>query len=205
MNLFLLSNTDNLNNELSLILSEEIGKRGSRIAYISSAKQTGERKYYLATMEDFKKINEASAIDYFDLSEDFSDLDLAKLKDYKIIYLSGGNTFTFLKDSKDRGLGKILKELEPQCLLIGASAGSIMMTEKIDICKICDSNTAELKDLSSFNFVPFEFHPHFKEQDLPWLREYKNTTQNKIYLCKDSDGVQYKDGKVITFGEIIRL
>lgn len=36
MNIFLLSRTDNLNNELMEALGEEIQKRGNKVAYISS-------------------------------------------------------------------------------------------------------------------------------------------------------------------------
>ncbi len=206
MNIFLLSLTNNLNTELKSALSQEISNYGNKIAYISSTKQVGEKKYYLSTIEDFKKINSCSEIDYFDLSSDFSDKDLEELKNYKIIYLSGGNTFAFLDDSKNRELGIKLQSKLSEILLIGASAGSIMMTPRIDICSICDSNDVNLQDLSSFNFIPFEFHPHFTEKDIDWLQNYKKNKQMpKILACKDGDGVQYKDNITTLFGKITTI
>ena len=206
VNIFLLSVTNNLNTGLKSTLSQEISNYGHKIAYVSSAKQIGEKKYYLSTVEDFKKINSCSEVDYFDLSSDFSDQDLEKLKNYKIIYLSGGNTFTFLNDSKNRELGIKLQSKLSEILLIGASAGSIMMTPRIDICSICDSNNFNLQDLSSFNFTPFEFHPHFTEGDLGWLQNYKkNKRTSKILACKDGDGVQYKDNLATLLGEVTTI
>jgi dipeptidase E len=203
MNLFLLSKTDNLNTELRLALSQEINNYDHKIAYISSAKQTEEKKYYLTTIKDFKKVNDECVLDYFDLSSDFTDDDLEKLKKYKIIYLSGGNTFDFLKDSKERNLREILKSVLNNSLIIGASAGAIMMTPQINISYICDSNDVNLQDLSSFKFVSFEFHPHFKEEDLGWLQNYKsNDSVYKILACKDGDGVQYKDNAITLFGKV---
>jgi hypothetical protein len=78
-----------------------------------------------------------------------------------------------------------------------------MMTPQINISYICDSNDVNLQDLSSFKFVSFEFHPHFKEEDLGWLQNYKsNDSVYKILACKDGDGVQYKDNAITLFGKV---
>jgi hypothetical protein len=78
-----------------------------------------------------------------------------------------------------------------------------MMTPSIDICSFYDSNDVNLRDLSSFNFTPFEFHPHFTENDLGWLQNYKNNKQSsKILACKDGDGVQYSQNIITMLGEV---
>lgn len=203
MKLFLLSDTQNFNKDLKSKLGDELKMAGNRIAYISSAKQTGDMIYYQTAIKEFQNINSDIEIDYFDLSPEVSDNELDKIKTYKIIYLSGGNTFTFLNDANNRKLHTRLRDfLNAGGVLLGASAGSIMMTPKIDIASLGDENLVELKDTTSFNFVNFEFHPHYIESDLQVLEQYKKTTGNKIYLCKDGDGIFYNNGEVILFGDI---
>lgn len=194
--------TGNLNEPLKQALKREIVLYGNKIAYISSAKQEGEKKYYLSTIDDYRVMSENVSVDYFDLSSDFSGIDLEKLLDYKIIYLSGGNTYEFLKDAKERNLKNILKQ-STSALLIGASAGSILMTPTIDICSIEDENTVNLSDTSGFGFVDFEFSPHFKESDRELLLNYKK--DRDIYLCKDGDGIFYNNGEIKLFGDITKI
>jgi dipeptidase E len=204
MKIFLLSMTDNLDGSLKEALKGEIILHGNKIAYISSTKQEGERKYYASTISDYRAISENISVDYFDLSSDFSDTDLEKLLDYKIIYLSGGNTYAFLKDAKERNLKNILERATKQgALLIGASAGAIMMTPTIDVCSLEDENAVNLSDTSGFGFVDFEFSPHFKESDGALLLSYKK--DRDIYLCKDGDGIFCDDGEINLFGEITKI
>lgn len=202
MNIFLLSCTDNLQDDLRKTLGEEIIKRDSRVAYISSAPQSVERPYYHSTIEDFSHFGKDIKIDYFDLSKAFSDETLHSLLNYGTIYLSGGNTYTFLDDARKRNVYPILKQhLEHGGLLIGASAGSIMMTPSIAIASGADENIPGLTDFTGFNFVDFEFHPHFVESDYDFLSKY-NRENTKIYLCKDHNGIFFSEGSIKLFGEV---
>jgi dipeptidase E len=194
---------DKLTDELRNAIAKEILDRGGRVAYISSAAQNGNKPYYLSTIEDYKNIDHSIEVDYFDLSESFSNDDLSKLETYRIIYLSGGNTYAFLDAARKRGLEKILRNvIENDGLLIGVSAGAIMMTPTIDIAGTCggDINNVGLIDTHGFNFVPFEFHPHYTENDKATLATY--ITKHTIYLCKDGDGILVTDNGIQKFGEI---
>lgn len=203
MKIFFLSMTDNLNSDLRDSLKEEISKRGNIVAYISSEPQEEDKPYYLSTIKDYKEINNDIQVDYFDLSESFSDEDIDGLLKYGVIYLSGGNTYVFMSDAKKRNLYSILeKHLKNDGLVIGASAGSIMMTLSIDLAFIEDENTPNLKDTKGFGFVDFEFHPHFSESDYSFLSEYVERKKTKIYICKDGDGMFYSDGNIKLFGEV---
>ncbi len=204
MNIFFLSRTDDLNIELNKVIGEEIVKRGGRVAYISSEPQNSDRPYYLSTIQDYKAINESINVDYFDLSQNFSDEDLNKLAKYSTVYLSGGNTYTFLDSANKRGLKEILKKvLDNGGLLIGASAGSLMMTPTIDLAYGCDENVIGLQDTRGFGFVSFEFHPHYTEEDNNFLSNYK--TKNTVYLCRDGDGIFVSNNQVKMFGDISEL
>lgn len=204
MNIFLLSRTDNLNTELKNFLAKEILARGGKVAYISSQPQFGEKPYYISTIQDYKLIDSSIDVDYFDLSQNFSDEDLSKLVSYGVIYLSGGNTYTFLDSANKRCLKEILqKVLDRGGLLIGASAGSLMMTPTIGLASHCDENSVSLQDTKGFSFVPFEFHPHYIDSDNDFLSGYK--TNSKIYLCRDGDGVFISDSEIKKFGDVVEL
>lgn len=202
MNIFLLSVTDNLQEGLKKGLGEEIVKRGNSVAYISSEPQSDDRPYYLSTIEDYSQISSDVKVDYFDLSENFSNEDLRKLLGYGTIYLSGGNTYIFMDSARKRNIYSILKKhLEDGGLIVGASAGAIMMTPSIDLAGFEDENTPNLKDTSGFAFVDFEFHPHFKDTDVDYLSSYMKKGDH-VYTCKDGDGIFYSNGEIKFFGEV---
>ena len=203
MNIFLLSRTDNLNPELREVLGNEIKKRGNKVAYISSQKQEAPRPYYLSTIDDYEAISEGVEVDYFDLSDDFSDESLEDMLHYGTIYLGGGNTYIFMNDARKRALYKILrKHLNNGGLLVGASAGAIMMTPTIDLADGFDENIFELTDVKGFAFVPFEFHPHYEEVHDDYLRNYKENRDTTVYICKDGDGIFCGDDGIQLFGEV---
>lgn len=203
MNIFLLSVTDNLQEDLKVSLKVEIAKRGNTVAYISSEPQSGDRPYYLSTIEDYSQISSDIKVDYFDMSKNFSDEKLEGLLGYGTIYLSGGNTYVFMDSANKRNLRTILeRHLENDGLLIGASAGSIMMTPSIDLAGFEDDNTPNLTDTSGFGFVNFEFHPHFNSID--YTREHMDNKDNDLYVCKDGGGIFYSNGEIKLFGEVLR-
>jgi len=205
MNLFFLSKTDNLNEDLRSSLKKEIRGYGNKVAYISSAPQTGDRPYYQSTIADYSIINEGIEVDYFDLSENFSDEDLRKLNDYGVIYLSGGNTYVFLDSARKRNLEIILDEHNKKNgVLIGASAGSIMMTPSIEICGSDDANTPRLTDLAAFSFVDFDFHPHYtgEEKEIEFLKKYAAQHGRTLYACPDGSGIHCISNDVERLGGI---
>jgi dipeptidase E len=203
MNIFLLSCTDNLEPNLERTLGNEIRKRDNKVAYISSEPQVAPRPYYLSTIDDFSKISEGSEVHYFDLSSDFSDESLEEMLNYGTIYLSGGNTYIFLNDARKRSLYKILrKHLNNGGLLVGASAGALMMTPTIDLADGFDENIFGLTDVKGFHFVDFEFHPHFDESHIPFLNTYMEGKDTTLYVCKDGAGVFCGDDGVQLFGEV---
>ncbi len=185
-------------------LAREILKRGTKVAYISSSPQSGDRPYYQSTIADYAAISPDIHVDYFDLSDAFTDEMLAELSFYAAIYLSGGNTFTFMDSARKRGLQVILEQyLENGGVLIGASAGSIMCTPSIELAKFGDENEIGMIDFLGFGFVDFEFHPHFTDgQNERWnLAEYQRTHGREIYTCKDGAGIHVSDSGIEAFGD----
>ena len=203
--IFLLSMMSPLDEGLRQTLAREILKRGTKVAYISSSPQSGDRPYYQSTIADYAAISPDIRVDYFDLSEDFSDTELAKLSTYAAIYLSGGNTFTFMDSARKRGLQTILEQyLANGGVLIGASAGSIMCTPSIELAKFGDENEVGMTDFSGFGFVEFEFHPHFIDEPAEHerLAEYKRAHGREIYTCKDGAGLHVSEPRIEMFGSV---
>lgn len=201
MNIFLLSRTDNLNSELRGVLGGEIKKRGNKVAYISSEPQEAPREYYLSTIDDYEKISEGIEVDYFDLSDDFSDESLEEMLHYGTIYLSGGNTYIFMNNARKRALYKILrKHLNNGGILVGASAGALMMTPTIDLADGFDENIFDLHEVKGFAFVPFEFFPHYNESYDDHITLYMEGKDITVYTCKDGDGIFCGDDGIQLFG-----
>ncbi len=203
--IFLLSMMSPLDESLREALAREILKRGTKVAYISSSPQTGDQPYYQSTIADYTAISPDIRIDYFDLSDAFTDEMLAGLSSYAAIYLSGGNTFTFMDSARKRGLQTLLEQhLANGGVLVGASAGSIMCTPSIELAKFGDENEVGMIDFSGFGFVDFEFHPHFTgdQYEHMHLTEYQRTHGREIYTCKDGAGLHVSDLGVEAFGSV---
>lgn len=207
-NIFLLSMMSSLDEKLCETLAREILKRGTKVAYISSSPQRGDQPYYQSTIADYAAISPDICVDYFDLSDAFTDEMLAGLSSYAAIYLSGGNTFTFTDSARKRGLQLILEQyLANGGVLVGASAGSIMCTPSIELATFGDENEVGMTDFSGFGFVDFEFHPHFtgNQGECERLAEYQRTHGREIYACKDGAGLYITNDDVVVFGSTLTI
>lgn len=143
MKLFLLSDLENLNDELKF--KEEVSKHSNKIAYISSSPQGEERPWFNNCAKELKKINLEIELTYFDLSRKFTDEKLQDLLNFEILLLSGGNTFEFLQSIKNRNFDKIIEKFKKK-LIIGTSAGAIILTPSVKIASFEDENTIGMID-----------------------------------------------------------
>lgn len=213
MNIFLLSDTNNLNKDLKEKISQEIEKRKFRIAYISSVPQGEERPYFHITENDYRNINSNVSLEYFDLSDEFNKETLNKILNYEIIHLSGGSTYTFLESAQKRNLKELLDvHLSKNGLVIGVSAGAILLTKNIDTSLFCgDVNTGNLESLNGMSFVDFCFLPHLgnhytnSTENLKKVQEFSNSLGVKIYICSDSDGIFCNDSQEELVGNFVTV
>jgi dipeptidase E len=204
MKLFLLSDTENLNSYLKSKFKSEIENYGNKIAYISSSPQDESRPWFKNTIREYKNINPEIELEYFDLSDKFSDSDLEKVLNFEIIHLSGGNTFEFLDFIRKRNFQKIIRSFIDKKLIIGVSAGAVLQTPTIEIAGIEDDNFIGMTDFTALNFVDFEFYPHFdpNSEKANDLKNYALKKKSIIYAATDHDGIFVEDGKVDLFGEL---
>jgi dipeptidase E len=193
------------NEKIDWALVELMDGRGRRIGYIPSGPDPGavfysQRQVYYAryglTLDTF-----------FDLDCDHSDAELAALFACDAIHLSGGDTAAFLARLRRNGiLEKVYDWASRGGILIGTSAGSILMTPTIAVDAIfSDRCPLDVKDGAALNLVSFEFfaHLHARPNYLSELVAYSTKTMRPIIACPDGDGVVITHGVVKCIGELL--
>jgi dipeptidase E len=126
-----------------------------------------------------------------------------------IIYLSGGNTYYFLKHLRSSGIDKLLQShVAKGGVLGGLSAGSIIMTPHIGLAGYPafdrDENEVGIKKLHSLNLVNFEFFPHYRNSKRyrEAMLSYSKKSKYPIYACKDGSGLVVHDDRFTVYGEV---
>jgi dipeptidase E len=204
-NLVLLSNISNDNNpKLEEKIKEMIGDQSSfKLGYIPS-QSDHQRKYFTYVTDYFRSLGMTDFL-YFDADEEYDSTLEEELSACDGLFLSGGNTFYFLKNLQQRNLIGVIQEMVKQGkLLIGLSAGSIMMSKTIKIADYIDENIVDLHNLQALDLVDFEFMPHWETQEprLQELLDYSAVTQNTIFTCDDGDGIIIQGDIIQYFGNI---
>ena len=178
-----------------------------KIAYIPSQSDF-EKKYFNEKIEWYKQFGITDLL-YFDVDKEYDEEKMDELLSCNGIFLSGGNTYYFLNNLKNRNLLPILRDyVEKSGVLIGVSAGSIIMSPTINITTLHDVNTIGLKDYSSLNLVDFDFFPHLnwnKEQHLRDIIKYSKMSKSVIYACNDGDGIIINNNDMQFFGEVLKI
>ncbi len=183
-----------------------------KIAYIPSQSDL-QRKYFNQKVEWYKQFGITDLL-YFDIDKEYNAEKIPELLSCDAIFLSGGNTYYFLNSLKNRNFIQVLKKfVEKGGILIGVSAGSILMSKTITVTSIVDDicddqNSTGLKDFSALELNDFEFFPHFDKSNndiVKRLKEYSRTSKSIIYACKDGDGIIVEDDNMQFFGEVMKI
>lgn len=193
--------------EMDEHMLELLGMKQPVVGYISSASDP-ERKWFLERQKYYSQYN----IDlnfYFDLEQAY---DLNKLDDLfscDAIHLSGGNTYHFLQRLKARKLLQPLREYASNGgILIGVSAGAILMTPDISTTFLCGNVRMKgMDDTASLGLVDFAFVPHFEQPEsrLPELIAYSQEYQTTVYGCPDGAGIIVDGDQIEFIGNIVSV
>ena len=120
-------------------------------------------------------------------------------------HLSGGNTFEFLRWLRAFGLLDALRAYAHDAVLVGVSAGAILMTPDIGSAALCgDERGAEQLDDAGLGLVDFCVRPHFDgsaEATEGWLR-YSSSVSGLVYGVPDGSGVIVNGGVVELVGAV---
>ncbi len=166
----------------------------------ASAEWKEKHKGAVSAFEYFKSTGFKN-IDFIDIEYQSPEL----LKNYEIIFISGGDPFYLLRHLKYTGTDKVLKKLYEQGVcMVGSSAGAMIFGTNIRAVLLFEPkrDTSGLTDFSSLACIPFAVLPHADQL----LQQYENYNEimetvdkksgDKILAINDNDGVLFLDDVV---------
>jgi dipeptidase E len=201
-----LSDVSNNNPALVSKIRKILSPKPFRLAYVPS-RTDNQRTYFEKGKHELKRLGVTDFL-YFDIDQEFDEFKLEDFKRCDGIFLSGGNTYLFLKNLQDRNMiGLIRGMVQEGKPLIGVSAGSIIMSSSIKIAAFHDENEAGLENLNGLELVEFEFMPHWSrlEKDQASLLDYSTLQDETIYTCNDGDGIVLMGDDIEFYGDIHKI
>lgn len=197
--------SDKIDTELIALLN----KASPVVGFIPS-KADPHRKYYKERQAYYKRIGMDLRI-YFELDNDFQPDMVNSLLSCDAIHLSGGNTNYFLQWLRKRGMLDILRQyVNRGGILVGVSAGSILMGPDISVGSIMHPESTDYMDNpSSLNLVDFTFIPHYGDKItsdiLPSCRKFSREHHIVVYVCRDSGGIIVTDDRIKLVGDVFKI
>ena len=183
-------------------LLQMIGCAAPRIGYIASAPDT--QRIYFEDRRRFYAGLDARLAVYVDELTAPTDDEWKRLLTCDAIHLSGGNTFHFHKWLLEGGLFADLRAFADQGgVLIGVSAGAILMTPDTRAAALCGDQRSEYADDDhALALVNFHFWPHFT--DAPQDGETARLTAElaPLYGCRNGSGVIVEGDLIEVFGAV---
>ncbi|MBU3155814.1 Type 1 glutamine amidotransferase-like domain-containing protein [Clostridium estertheticum] len=196
------------NRKIDYELLRLLNKKNPSIGYIPSCSDLT-RKYFNPKVQYYNELG-ISNIQYFDLDKEYDETKINDIFQSDAIHLSGGNTFYFLYLLKKRNLVKSLQlYVEQGGILIGISAGSIILSKTIDMAQFGDEDIVGIEDRSSLGIVDFQFMPHWSDDEsvkyLDLLKDYSKVKKTTIYACNDGDGIVIDGDDIKFIGNVIKI
>jgi peptidase E len=172
---------------LELTFPKEL--RNKVLAYMpSNGSET--KQEYTNMWKDYAKNHDAKFL-FIDNSKDDAKEEIEKLLSANVLVITGGNTFTLLRNLKSSGLEKAIKIFveKDEFVISGFSAGALILTPTINICNLpnYDENLVGLKDLAGLNLVNYEVFPHYSVEHNEVLEAYRKTADNEVKEISDED------------------
>ena len=145
-----------------------------------------------------------ATLSFFGLENDFDPSRMEELLASDAIHLSGGNTFQFLYWLRERGMSEPLKRYaQTGGVLIGVSAGAILMTPSVQTSYLCgDAPFPGLDDLTGLALVEFACVPHYRGPT-PELQAFADRFLGPIYAVPDGAGIVVEGDSIELFGDVI--
>lgn len=135
----------------------------------------------------------------------------AALLDSDIVYLAGGNTFSFLASLRRSGLLAVLRRFAARGgVLAGLSAGAHLLTPSIALAGYPpfdrDENQVGLRGraLAAIDVVGFEFFPHYRHSRRyrEALCRWSRGSGLPLYACRDGSGVVVEGDRFTAHGDV---
>ena len=176
---------------------------GGTIGYLPSSPDPG-RIWFESRVDYYARLG--FKLQFFGVEDEFVESRILDLFCCDAIHLTGGNTFQFLYWLRYRGLMEKLKKYAEQGgVLVGVSAGAILMTPNIETSLICgDTLYAGLSDYAGLSLVDFAFVPHIDgttDMDVK-IENYSLGFAGPVYSVPDGSGIIVEETSIIKIGPI---
>src|SRR5450432_1402622 len=174
------------------------------IGYLPSAPDR-ERRWFGACERHYACYD--ISLEFLGLEDEFDVAKLADLSRFAALHLSGGNTFRFLHWLRARGLiAELQRYAAAGGVLIGVSAGAILMTPDIGSAALCgDAPYPALPDNAGLGLVDFELLPHFDGAPLQQaaLTQLAAESGRVAYGVPDGSGIVIDGASVQLIGRVV--
>ncbi len=192
--IFLTSNgltSENLKNEFISVIEN----RGKKCAVIPTAMEKDKDKdvWLAQTKDELSQFGLECEFFYFGAEEN------EKLYDYDIIYICGGNVFYLMQAIKQCYAEEVLKNLAKDRVIVGVSAGSLIMQENLELIRELIprmNKRVKLKDLTALNITNgIEHLPHYEryseiiEAFEKRVKTYERKAGHRVLCLSDGQGI----------------
>lgn len=192
------------NESIAHELARLVGKPAeeAKVAFVPTAAfvEAGEKSWFVAQFTNLAKFGFVQ-VDIVEPSLPHTQW-RERLADADIIFVSGGNTYFLLDQSRQNGFADWLQNDLGGRVYVGSSAGSILVTPTIATAANGDQNIVGIEDVSGVGLVNFEFLPHVPDFiSLSTAEGYAVTATRDFYALDDQSALSVEDGVVRTISE----
>jgi len=161
--------------------------------FVPSATTRSQEEYYSffkQNMSEYGLVN----IQYVDLYGDWE-----KVRQARVIYIAGGNTYKLMDIIRKSGFGDFLKQQREKLIIVGNSAGAVVLGK--DIRTTNDEDIIGTKDTNGIGLVEYSICPHYTDGKNVRLLSLSKILGHRIEGIAEKSGVVIDDNltKIIGF------
>ncbi len=182
-----------LKKELLRLLPSSPKNLSAAIITTASVEWKEKNKHVISARNTLKRMG-FGPVKFLDVEFD----DPSLLKNFDVIYISGGNTFYLLYHLMKSGVDKIFKKIAGRTVLIGVSAGAVVLGPSIKIAQYFDDerNIVKLKNFSALKLTEIIVLPHYSEACEDKVKDFEKKFRCKVTRLKDDQTVAIIGSKV---------
>ena len=136
---------------------------------------------------------------------DFDTQSPADLMNYDVVELIGGNPYYLLDSIRKNGYSKVLADFAKSKVVIGCSAGSLVLTPSLDLIDLYspEMNIVDSQDLSACHLTDVRLLPHYSkflkryDQFEEKCLQYEQENKCRVIRLNDGEGI-FIDGVDVT-------
>ena len=197
--------TDKIAEEVSRLVGKPLNEINISIineAYVAIS-EIKDKRWLIQELGNIQKYI-GGIIDFVNLRAYTEEEIRKRLFNADIIYIVGGKQFVLPKLFKETGFDMILKEYAKTKVIMGTSAGSIVLGKQIESYKYwkdryqIEKEKIEDKTLGlvDFNIIPHYLREDHEKWNKKFLEEVLNDNPFPVYAIQDDQMIIYNEGKI---------